>query len=199
MSLSTYNPGRLDLRVSLFMPAITGRNAGGAVQHSWTLLGKAWAERRPLTGRETQTADQKLALAEAIFRLRYRTDLTNKGRIVHGTSIYDLVAPPMQIDRQAYLDCVCRSLESRTLTGDAIGMQSFDVELNEGDESMAVVFPLSYGATPSGIYPTLVIPAGGYTFNVVVRDGTQSNTGLTLDFGAAVPGPGYKVNFITTL
>jgi hypothetical protein len=81
----------------------------------------------------------------------------------------------------------------------SITPQSFTVQLRPRDESKAVVFPSVFPASPRGIYVTLFVPSGGYTFQVVVDATTISASGFTALLGAAVPDTGYALNVIAIL
>ena len=70
------------------------------------------------------------------------------------------------------------------------------VNLTEGEETKAVAFAQAFAAAPV-IAPGIQAPAGGYVFDVVIRDVTTE--GFTAVFGAMVPGPNYKLHYIAIL
>ena len=73
------------------------------------------------------------------------------------------------------------------------------VNLSEGDESKAIAFDTPFASTPRGVTASLLRPSGGGSFTVDVDDSTLDETGFTVRFGAAVPGPNYKVSYIAVL
>lgn len=193
------DPGLLDRRVALFYSTPT-RNAGGGTVHTWNLVGYVWASFKPQTGREIQQAGQKISLALATFRLRWRTDIRASWRIVYDSVVYDLLAAPVQVGRKQYIDCVGQAITDVPVIGTVfIGMQAFNVPLINGDNGLKpVVFPFAYGVNPSGIYATLLIPTGGFSFEVPVSQPTITPTGFSIDLAAIVPGDGYSISVIVT-
>lgn len=77
--------------------------------------------------------------------------------------------------------------------------QAFTVNLAPGDETKAVNFPASFGASPSGLYVTLLVPIGGVNFDVAVDALSITASGFTAVLGAAVPDVGYQLNVIALL
>lgn len=103
------DPGRLDRRVTLLAP-LTSRDAAGGVVNSWSTVATVWAEWNPQPGREVQQAGQFLPLVVGVMRLRWREGLEASWRVVMGASLFELVAPPVEVGRRVYLDLVLRSI-----------------------------------------------------------------------------------------
>jgi SPP1 family predicted phage head-tail adaptor len=80
---------QMDRRIVIETPTETQDSTGAAVA-TWTTLATVWAEVRPMTGKETFTADQVLGDATSIFIIRYRSDITDKMRISYGGNYYDI-------------------------------------------------------------------------------------------------------------
>lgn len=69
---------------------------------------------------------------------------------------------------------------------------TFFVDLIEGESSQSVVFATAYPQVPRGIKAILTPPSDGYEFTTALVVKTLTESGFTLEYGAIVPGPGYK-------
>jgi SPP1 family predicted phage head-tail adaptor len=98
--------GKIDRLVVLQTKSVT-RNAVNEEVVDWNTLATVWAERRDLRGREYFQAQQVNAEISAVFRIRYRTDVTATMRLVESGKAYELVAPPVEIGRREGLDLMC--------------------------------------------------------------------------------------------
>lgn len=186
------NPGRMDRRLTLRTPVET-RTASGAVLKGWADLATVWAERRPAPGREFATAAARWAETTDAFRIRHRSDLDAKCRVVLGVTVYDLTAPPMEIGRAEYLDLFCRSLAEAPGVATA---QAFTVALAEGDTTKAITFPTAFATAPRGLKLQLLVPSGGFNFGADPDNTTLTASGFTALLGAAVPAAGYQLSVI---
>ncbi len=104
--------GRLHDLVSLQENTPT-RDAGGAPVDVWTDLLTApaiWADVEPLSGREFLEAARVNAEITHRIRVRYRSDLTERMRIVLGTRIFDILAV-LEMDRRRELHLMCREFK----------------------------------------------------------------------------------------
>lgn len=197
ISAPALNPGRLDRRITLLAP-LEVRDAAGGVETSWVNVGSFWARFLPLPGREIQQAGQKLALAAATFRLRWR-QVTAKWRVMLGADVYELIAPPVEVGRREYLDLVCSALDRADLTIDGVGVQAQVVDLAVDDEAKAVTYATAFAAAPRGVYATVLAPSGGYVITATVDESTRTAAGFTARLGAAIPAAGYKLSIIAVL
>jgi len=68
-------PGQLDRRITLRTPVFTPGPRGERVV-TWQDLATVWAEVRPLPGTEVLTGAQATTLADTLFRIRWRTDVS---------------------------------------------------------------------------------------------------------------------------
>lgn len=103
--------GRLRHRVTIEKntPTTTGR---GERRPAWSTLADVWADIRPLRGREYYQAQQTNAELTTEIEIRYRDDVTSKMRVVWGDRVFDVVAPPVNVDmlnRALILLCAERS------------------------------------------------------------------------------------------
>lgn len=106
------NPARLDRRVTLLAPE-TSRDAAGGVVKVWLEVGDVWGDWNPQPGRELQQAAQLLPLAVGTLRIRWRAGVGATWRVVMAETVFDLVAPPVEVGRRQYLDLVLRSLSGQ--------------------------------------------------------------------------------------
>ena len=81
--------GELDRRIVIQQNTPT-RNAAGEEVDSWGTLATVWARVSPKRGREFFDARAVQAEAPAMFRIRYRADVTNAMRISYGGNFYDI-------------------------------------------------------------------------------------------------------------
>jgi SPP1 family predicted phage head-tail adaptor len=81
--------GKLDRRITLQTLTIS-RDGYGATIETWTDLDTVWAEVVPLKGTEYFAAAQIVVEEQLKFRIRYRSDLTEKVRITYNGQTYDV-------------------------------------------------------------------------------------------------------------
>ena len=197
MITTNQNIGRMDRRITLYSP-LDARDAGGGTVTSWVLVATVWAQFLPQTGREIQQAGQKLALALAGFRIRYRQAAAT-WRVLLGETFYELIAPPVEVGRAEYLDLVCQALDRTDLTIDGVDVQALTVDLDVNDESKAITYATAFSASPSGVYALVIAPAGGYVISATILQASRTTTGCTVNLGAAIPATGYKLSIIAVL
>nr|WP_307731963.1 phage head closure protein [Massilia sp. H27-R4] len=75
----------------------------------WATHATAWADVRLLGGLETIKAGAVVSQVKASIRMRYRTDLTAAMRVVHGATIYKVLAVLPDEERHQHLDLVCEA------------------------------------------------------------------------------------------
>lgn len=109
LPFNSSNPARLDRLITLRYP-LTSRDAAGGTVTTWVDAATPWADWTPQTGREIQQAGQKLAIQVGTLRIRHRTDIDATWRAVMGETVFELLAPPVEIGRRVYLDLAVRSL-----------------------------------------------------------------------------------------
>lgn len=83
--------GGLDRRVTLREPS-AGTDTIGQPTETWADAATVWAEVREIKGREYFEAAQVQAERTVTFRIRYRSDVTEKWRIVWNGTEYDIRA-----------------------------------------------------------------------------------------------------------
>jgi len=70
--------------------------------------------------------------------------------------------------------------------------QTFTLNLEDGAASQAVEFDAVFPSAPRGLKATLLPPADGYEFTAALVVKSLTASGFNLEFGALVPGPGYR-------
>lgn len=101
--------GRLNRRVTLQERTLASANAYGEKPETFSTLAEVWGERVDGARREFFAASQKHAEATAIFRIRYRSDLTAIHRIVCEGVTYDVLTPA-EIGLREGLELVCKAV-----------------------------------------------------------------------------------------
>lgn len=88
----TIKAGKLRHRVEIQYPvgeAFDGR--GLRLAPGWRLLATVWAAVEPLSARDSILAEQTASKVVARITMRRRTDVDATMRILHGTTIYNIV------------------------------------------------------------------------------------------------------------
>ena len=67
------------------------RNAYGESVRSWSTLATVWASVRPMRGDESFAAGREVAEREAVFRIRYRGDVTPAMRLDYDGAKWDIL------------------------------------------------------------------------------------------------------------
>jgi SPP1 family predicted phage head-tail adaptor len=91
--------GDLRHRVKLQQAAET-RDAYGAVTAGWVDVATVWAAVEPLAGREFFAAKQVNAEATGHVRIRYRAGVLATMRVVYGTRVFEIIAPPNNVEER---------------------------------------------------------------------------------------------------
>ena len=98
--------GQLNSRVSIQARA-AGQDALGQPLESWTTLANVWANIRHPSGSEAIRADAQTSIVRASIRVRLRTDVTARMRVVHGSTTYEIKAVLPDVVRGEFMDLVC--------------------------------------------------------------------------------------------
>lgn len=102
--------GQLNSRVSIQTRA-AGQDALGQPSETWTTLATVWANIRHPSGSEAIRADAQASIVRASIRVRLRTDVTARMRVVHGAAIYDIKAVLPDVVRGEFMDLVCEVVQ----------------------------------------------------------------------------------------
>ena len=100
--------GKLRHRITLQRFTKT-RNDFGEVIEDWEDVGKCWAEVKPVSGKETFTAQQFVAEATHEVWMRFRKDIKARDRVIdHHGNILDIQAPLDIGGRGRLLKLLCK-------------------------------------------------------------------------------------------
>lgn len=99
--------GQLDRRITIETPTGT-QDTFGEFTETWATFATEWAQYEPLKGREQLDAMQVNADLQARFRIRYRSDITTKMRIVNDDSLTYGIEAITQIGRREGLEILAR-------------------------------------------------------------------------------------------
>lgn len=70
---------------------------------TWSTLATVWAKRFKKKSGEVYEAKQQVAVTLDAFMIRYRTDVTERMRVVDGDATYDITGIEEGASRQSYL------------------------------------------------------------------------------------------------
>ncbi len=94
-------PGDLKERIEIREPTYTDGDYGDPVlkpPNEWNTVATVWAAYRDLSGREFFAARQVQAELTGEFKIRYRKDIKPHYKIKWGERIFEIAAPPRDID-----------------------------------------------------------------------------------------------------
>ncbi len=104
--------GKFDRRITL--EACHNRTtAAGAVEQVWNTVASAWAELVSSSGGESFGDDQVTAVARAVWKIRYRPNITTAMRVVARGQAYEIndVSEPDR-NRDIVLNCTALNVQS---------------------------------------------------------------------------------------
>jgi SPP1 family predicted phage head-tail adaptor len=97
--------GPLDRRVTIQQP-IEAQDSAGAVTLHWADVATVWAQRQDVRAREYVSGNVMLAEVEAVFRLRHRSDVAPRWRLVSEGSTWDITGVT-QLGRRDGIELRC--------------------------------------------------------------------------------------------
>lgn len=101
--------GAMRHRVTLQRPSAELDSRGQPVE--WMDVATVWAAVEPLRGREFWAAQQVNAEQTVRIRIRYRPGVTSDMRVLYGSRILLLVAPPIDAEeRHVELQLLCKEV-----------------------------------------------------------------------------------------
>lgn len=98
--------GKLNHRVSL-QQRVAGVDEIGQPVGGWVEVAQVWANIALGSGLESVKADRETSVVRASIRIRWRTDVTAAMRVVHGATVYEVMAVKPDMARREYVDLVC--------------------------------------------------------------------------------------------
>lgn len=104
---------KLRHQVIIQTPSVT-RNSRGAEVAGWTVVATVWADVRFLSGTEQVANNQVQADAQVAVRIRHRTDVTPKERLVWdlstGDRYFSITAAADRTGERKFLDLACQEI-----------------------------------------------------------------------------------------
>jgi SPP1 family predicted phage head-tail adaptor len=82
--------GTFNRRVEIQSPALPSPDAFGESPIVWTTLGMRWASLKALTARELVSAQQVVALATHICKMRFFRNLSTRERIIYAGRVFNI-------------------------------------------------------------------------------------------------------------
>jgi SPP1 family predicted phage head-tail adaptor len=103
-------PVELDQQITIQQRA-SGVDARGQESGSWSALYTSiWASAHPLTGRELFAAGQVQTGITIRFRIRYRSDITARMRVLWRGAYYDIEGDPIDLEgKKQFLHLMCKA------------------------------------------------------------------------------------------
>lgn len=86
--------GRLDQRITL-QQRVDAVNTLGENAYTWSDVATVWASADPKRGREFFAAAQQQAEAPVAFRIRWRSGVTERMRVLWNAQPFEIAAPPV--------------------------------------------------------------------------------------------------------
>jgi SPP1 family predicted phage head-tail adaptor len=83
--------GRMD-RLVVLQAVTETRSASGAVTQAWATLATVWAQLVSSRGSERLEAAGEQARQTRIWRIRHRTDITNKHRLTYDGTVHEILS-----------------------------------------------------------------------------------------------------------
>lgn len=101
--------GRLDRRIELQAANFTV-SASGERSENWSVFATVWAEERERPVREIEAGGTEQAQKEIVFFIRYRSDLSERNRVVYKGSVFN-IENIREIGRKEALELRCRKFQ----------------------------------------------------------------------------------------
>lgn len=103
-----FNPGNFNKKVC-FLQRDKGQDDYGDLIDEWKVFKTVWASKEPILGNEFFTALTTESKVEVKFNMRFTKGITSEMRIQHGSEIYEIIGPPIDVkSMNKELLCYCR-------------------------------------------------------------------------------------------
>lgn len=99
--------GQLDRVVRLERRGPDTRPSSGSVVQTWLTILTAFASRRDTLGSERVATGVEQTMTDAVFRIRWRPDVTSATRLTCEGQAWDIMAAA-ELGRREWLDLTCR-------------------------------------------------------------------------------------------
>ena len=104
------NVGRLDIYGTIQYDAGNTKNESGERIHNWATYQTVWCQRLADSGNEGVAGDQIVGFETCIFKIRYKSGIKPKMRLIIGTDIWDIINIPY-VDRM-YMQLKCQKRDN---------------------------------------------------------------------------------------
>ena len=110
------NAGDLDQQITLQQRVADTRDAHGQANGAWADVATVWARADTRQGGDSFAAGQEHATMQVTFRIRYRTDVHERMRVLWRGQVHELVGRPVNVkgaDVALDLPCVAGTGDGR--------------------------------------------------------------------------------------
>lgn len=104
--------GRMDRLIEIRWPGEGSQSASGEIAATVARAVEVWAQVTPSAGNERFAADQRVAEADTVFRIRWLAGVTPLSGIFYDAHLYDVVSV-LEVGRQEGLDILARCRPER--------------------------------------------------------------------------------------
>lgn len=101
--------GKLRHRIAIQTPTTPSTAYGKGIEATWATVDTRWGQIRPLSGRELRSGAVIQPEETVEITLRYYEGLTTDGyRLVHGSTIYDILSVRNVDEMNRQMVCACK-------------------------------------------------------------------------------------------
>ena len=104
------NAGALRQRITIRYAASSARSASGAQSVTPGTLATLWSRRTDIGGQETWRGRQLSGALDAVFQIRFRSDVTRQMQVVHGSETFEIEAVQRVGNKDEALELLCRNI-----------------------------------------------------------------------------------------
>lgn len=186
------NPGVFNKYVSLIQLDVSIDDVGGVIE-GYSHAAFVWGRKLSKDGREFIAAQARIAEAAEVFRIYFRSDVSETWRVNLDGVIYEIAAPPIDVEMgtmRRFQDLILTSVPKSEVTNPISNIWS--IPLHTGDVGKTVTFPVPFASIPASVDVQLVTPDGAGSFDLTVTNITA--TGFDVEFSAEVPSEGYSLS-----
>lgn len=85
----------------------------GQPDTTWADVATVWADIRHISGIEAVKADSTASTVKASIRIRYRTGINAGMRLLHGSTVYNIIAVLPDVAKKQHIDLVCEVINGQ--------------------------------------------------------------------------------------
>jgi SPP1 family predicted phage head-tail adaptor len=116
MLQSRIRAGDLDQEITFIQPSVSVGDANSDYISGWNTVSPTdWARKVDRPGNEVVINDRPTYVQKTTWTIRYRSDITERMRIVHEGKVYEIISiHPNNSSRNRFLDIVSQLLDTET-------------------------------------------------------------------------------------